>query len=147
MVNIGTVLSKAVMHDVEECITGDINRPFKYSSTDVAETLHSAAIKATRKALDTLQLDGHVQHNLGHIWHDAKDNTKEGRIVKFADYLSVLSYMAEELSQNMTMRSNREEMRKYALIFEYSDFDFIRPLVNQSKEILEDAFKANTSTR
>ena len=70
-------------------------------------------------------------------WENAKDESYEGRIVAFADFLSVLAYITEELrSSNATMREHLISMREYYQKFCAPEFNFIRPLVQQAGDIL-----------
>jgi len=90
--DLGEVLAKAVMHDVSETISGDIIRSYKYSTPEMKA--------ATEAADDTnmriLVRDLPVGESLYEFWSEAKDDRLPGRIVAFADLISVVTYVAEE---------------------------------------------------
>ena len=86
------VLAKALVHDIDESITGDIIRPFKHSSAG----LESAISKATDEKIQQALLDVSNGGYLYYIWRNAKDTTLEGSIVHLADYWSVVEYSKRE---------------------------------------------------
>jgi len=147
-VDIETVMRYALMHDLEEAITGDLPRSFKYSLPEIAEVLHSGAEMAITQICRELYPDnagyGMVDEYV-HDWGSAKNvNTMEGCIVRFADYLAVLSYMVCELTNNKTMQDNWKTMHDYAQTFHQPCYSFLRKLINQADEILAEAFKEMT---
>lgn len=139
VVRMGDVLQRALFHDLEEAITGDVNRIFKYSDPHIKNALDRGADTCFRDVMYPIIGNDNLQLYMTH-WRSAKDGTYAGRIVKFADYLAVLAYMSAELPQNATMRQNLEIMREYHDIFSEDGYDFIRPLVNQANDILNETF-------
>lgn len=139
-IDLGTVLSYALLHDLEECITGDLPRAFKYSLPEVATVLHDAGELAMHRIMSEVVpdfADEYVQE-----WTAAKDEaTIDGCIVRFADYLAVLSYMVCELTNNRTMTDNWNTMHDYQITFQKKEYDFIRPLVDEAGTILANAFR------
>lgn len=87
IVDVDVVVRKAILHDIGECVTGDIMRPFKYHSKEILDV-----ITATERELVETRLDGPTLEG----WRDAKDDTLEGRIVALADVLCVIAYCYEE---------------------------------------------------
>ncbi len=92
-VDMGVVLSRAILHDMEETITGDLARGVKYWG--------DGAIKANMDALGT-----HAMMNLSKElrniqipmdWESAKDLTLEGRIVAVADFMCVSAFLIREV--------------------------------------------------
>lgn len=139
-VDIQMVLRKALIHDIEEARTGDILRMFKHRDEDVAEAISRAAAGEVFLMLDTLLPDGPVPSNMHDaymmLWQDCKDDTIEGRIVKFADFLSVMSYLLQELeSANHVLKQRTADFHNYLRMFDSPDFDFIRPLVDEAHAI------------
>lgn len=92
-VNMRVVLTRALTHDLDECLSGDIIRTFKYANDQILE-----AIKETADAnMDELcQSMGDVGWLLRSSWEDAKDDTIEGHIVSFSDMATVALYCREE---------------------------------------------------
>lgn len=143
--DMGTVLQKCLLHDLDECRTGDFPRLFKYSDPVLKIALDHASNTAFREITGELypDIDGSdMRTSLRVIWEEAKDNEViEGRIVAFADYLAVLSFMYfENALSNPMMKDNRDSMVKYMLSFDKADFDFLRPLVEEAHAITQEVF-------
>lgn len=139
-INFEILAKKAAFHDVEEARTGDIFRPFKYSTPELHDALERGAERAAYDALagladgDAASLEGMLSH-----WKRAKDTTIEGRIVAFADFLSVLSYMVQEThASNSFMREHRETMRAYLAEFQHHSFAPLQPLIDEAAKIIEE---------
>jgi 5'-deoxynucleotidase YfbR-like HD superfamily hydrolase len=138
--NAETVLARALLHDVDESQSGDFVRRFKHSDPELKDLLHRVSRRFVLKVM--VQLDpchtgpgtGDVGYTMVQHWDNAKDHTIEGRIVAFADYLSVLSYIAQELELgNRRMLETMSELSHYGASFNGSEYDFIRPLVEQAQ--------------
>jgi 5'-deoxynucleotidase YfbR-like HD superfamily hydrolase len=85
------LLQKAILHDVEEAETGDINRKAKYYSKQTREALAEFESDAAMKICS--ELFDHFSLNL---WRNAKDGL-EGKIVKLSDYAAVAFHIANEM--------------------------------------------------
>lgn len=83
------VLLQAIVHDVDESLTGDFIRPFKYSTPEIT----SAIKNGTRKIMDALP----IPREMFNAWASATDETLAGQIVKLADLWSVVMYARREL--------------------------------------------------
>jgi 5'-deoxynucleotidase YfbR-like HD superfamily hydrolase len=145
-VNKGRLLEKCLIHDLDEARTGDFFRPFKYSSPEIKEILERGAFNEFNRIIygifptDSAPVSRRAA--LGEQWQTTKDLSWEGRIVAFADYLSVLSYMIGEVQcSNSTMLENHDTMRVYAESFDHESYDFIRPLVEEAQAITRDNLK------
>jgi len=135
-VDMAELLQKALLHDFEEAVTGDINRPFKISHDDLKHAIDGAAFLAFDRVWVGILPDWLARH-LADRWTKAKDKSVEGRIVAFADFLSVLSYVVSEVrSSNLTMREHTKGMAEYLALFDGSEFDFLRPEIEQARSIL-----------
>lgn len=143
-VNMARLLQRAVLHDIEEALTGDVNRLFKYSTDATFLALHQGGRQMMYRLVSSLDIPDHRQRTAYYnAWENAKDNSIEGRVLEFADFLSVLSYMVQEVNgSNFTMREHLSTMTDYLRIFENSRFDFIRPLVVEAANLLCEAFSA-----
>jgi 5'-deoxynucleotidase YfbR-like HD superfamily hydrolase len=91
-VNLATVLEKAIIHDVDECLTGDILRPIKYSVPGLYDAIENAA----KDMLGQLSEDLGIGKLLPLLWSNSKNGDLEGHIVYFADFIAVLSYLWQE---------------------------------------------------
>lgn len=133
-VDVGRAVQKALVHDVDESVTGDFPRPFKYSSTDLRLKLEEAAGRATREFWEALFPEAGSKEIWEHCtrWRNAKNSTREGRLVALADYLAVLSYLALEIKSNPTMAEHHQTMLEYGEHFKGPEFDFVRQWVDEA---------------
>lgn len=132
------VLRRCLTHDLDETRTGDFQRPFKYRRPELREMLNEVAEEELKDAVapifsreDTRAI---FTQYMASMWRGAKDETYEGRIVEFADFLSVLSHMAV----NATVLRDFDSMIEYAKTFLDPRFDFLRPIVDQALVIAEE---------
>lgn len=131
----GDLFGKAILHDCEEARSGDFPRPFKYHSRRLKELLDSAACTAMISA--TINVFPNDPGVLVDIWKEAKDDSYEGRIVEFADCLSVISYLYQEREAgNYGIHEHAEDVQSYFSKFSDPKFDFIRDLVQQAERIV-----------
>ena len=136
---VGGVLQRAIVHDIEESRTGDIPRPFKHSSQILTATIDKYAAAEVKPILEKIYHNQY--HHFMDTWRKAKDATMEGRIVALADFMSVLAYMMRELSlYNSTMHDNWVSMVEYVREFDSSDYNFLRPIIIQVRELLCESF-------
>lgn len=103
-VEIGDVLSKAAVHDVEELLLGDTPRPTKYSSEEARKLFHHLSGWAMDRILTDLKIQcwQSVQ-----VDHKMAKRGPEGTIVELADVLAVVYKINEEALErgNRTMLS------------------------------------------
>lgn len=91
-VDLGKLLTKATLHDIEESYIGDIANPVKYDNPDILSEVEKIGEKAM------VQIEGLIGvGSLYSIWRNSKDSTLEGRIVKIADVISVVAKVYEEV--------------------------------------------------
>ena len=93
-VNTEIVMLKALVHDVEESVSGDFMRSFKHSSPELKAAIEKGSEAFVYSMFNRINSNGAFDG----AWKNAKDHSLEGRIVKFADFLSVLSYIYQELA-------------------------------------------------
>jgi len=107
------MLTSAIIHDIDECVTGDFVRSFKYSDLTLKKKLDDAAEKFVIELLGPLTGDNTW---VAWRWRKSKTSTIEGQIVRVADYLSVVSYLMRELKMgNRTFADVVVECRMYGL--------------------------------
>lgn len=92
-VDIGLLLQKCIIHDVDEVLIGDIPRMTKYSSEECHRALNNLA-NDTAKEL-SFDIDG-TDYTYT-IWKDDKDATLEGTILRVTDMLSVANKVILEI--------------------------------------------------
>lgn len=96
-INIGLMLEKGLLHDVDESLTGDIPRPIKYYSDEVLKGIHNLANNsATRLVNNVLKLDEYNTNRVINNIFNCK-NDIEGLFIRVADLLSVAYKAYEEV--------------------------------------------------
>lgn len=109
-VNMEMLLSRAVVHDLDEVATGDIPRPTKYYKqelTDLLKQLENESVKKITCSIDTSPSD------IVYDWQHAKHG-KEGFIVSIVDCLCVVAKIHEEIVvfNNNSFKSYHEHLCK-----------------------------------
>jgi 5'-deoxynucleotidase YfbR-like HD superfamily hydrolase len=144
-IQMGVLLQKAAVHDLEEAVTGDFPREFKHSSDELKKMLTKAASIGFRQLAVAILDDDDPDYNMGaekliKLWETSKDDSLEGSIIEFVDFLSVLSYVMQEgaTANNKIITRHIDSMEKYFAVFESSKYNFIRELVDQAGEMLEE---------
>lgn len=102
---IGEVATKALIHDIEESMTGDLIRDMKYHNDEVRDSIRKVEVEFAKSIFD--QLGGSTGRTFEVYWRMAKDDSPSGRIVALADLLCVIAYCDHEQS----LGNNTEEMR------------------------------------
>lgn len=93
MIDIDVVLERAMVHDLDECISGDIIRSFKYRTPGMRREIGYAAEDNMREITAKMAPVGVTVYE---AWRRAKEDSLEGDIVGFADMVSVVVYCREE---------------------------------------------------
>jgi len=96
IVDRGLLLQKALVHDIDEVMTGDIARPTKYHNERIKEELDNFAADSANN------ISGECGVKFYHYWNEAKSGP-EGEIVSLCDALSVLHKAHDEV----VMRGNK----------------------------------------
>lgn len=89
-VNLGALLEKCLLHDIDEVITGDVPRNTKYATDTVHEELDNVANSAVK------MIEGYVGIPIHQTWRFAKSE-KEGQILKVVDMLCVAKKCITEI--------------------------------------------------
>lgn len=118
----GVYVMKAIYHDLEECITGDIPRPLKYYNKDTLKSMRDVADKVAKEFFNA---EFHVGSTHYWEWDNAKSGD-EGYILKLVDTLVVANKVIKEVTMlnNMYMLKVAHEVTTY--------------LEEQSNHLLED---------
>jgi 5'-deoxynucleotidase len=101
------LMGRALIHDIEEVITGDIPRPTKYSTHEIRKVFEGLASASIMKVLDDLEVHKGVTRRISYDWHNAKSG-REGLIVAIADRLAVVYKVWQEytMSGNVAIKDN-----------------------------------------
>lgn len=118
------VVTSAIMHDIDEAKSGDFVRHFKYSDKELKSKIEQATDGLMKGAMlglfksdkkDEAEPAARFLHTR---WKYAKEDTLEGDIVAFADFLSVLSYVVNEIAcGNKKLIEQLDDMYEYARSF------------------------------
>lgn len=100
-INIGLLLSKAIIHDFDEIITGDIANPIKYDNQKLTRLIKEMEDKNINKIQTKLEIDW-----LYKIWKESKSGP-EGSIIALSDIICALAKFHCEICErsNFTMKS------------------------------------------
>jgi 5'-deoxynucleotidase YfbR-like HD superfamily hydrolase len=140
--NMGELLGRAVLHDLEEARTGDFPRSFKHGNPILKDCLRTAATDAISEVLRPLG-EHALRDRLWGLWNAEKGQDTEGRILDFADFLAVLSFLLQERTTwNTHLDEHRSSMMEYFQRFNAVQFDFLRPLVDQASDLLGTLWRA-----
>jgi len=117
---VGILLERALLHDIDEAITGDFLRKVKYSIPGLKEMLNKVAVDSL------VQVSSDVGVDLKTRWLECKDPSLEGNILALSDFLCVVSYVLEEVRSGNT---------------------HIRPVLGEVKGYLQKFYENETSGR
>lgn len=130
-IDLGEMLACAILHDLDEAKSGDFVRHFKYMNPEIKQHIEDATTEIMKQAFLPMftkeratQYHDEPANTLQQLWKYAKNpNTLEGDIVAFADFLSVLSYVMNELdSGNVKLLRQLDDMYEYARSFNKRNF-------------------------
>ena len=93
------VAIKALLHDVEESMTGDLVREIKYFDKEIRTVIGRVEKEFAKRLFAPMGVAG---ENLQRIWENSKDDTPAGRIVALADLLCVIAYCDREMKLGNT---------------------------------------------
>lgn len=91
-INIEDLLTRSLIHDIEESRIGDIANPTKYHNESIKSALDAVAAESMDIILNRIS-----SNDLLPIWDQQKNSSIEGRLLKFCDVLSVLLKIYEEV--------------------------------------------------
>lgn len=137
-VNGFSLLRRATVHDLDESLTGDIQRTFKHSYPGLTEKIKEATVHIFVNMLDKIGSNRDIVYK---DWEEAKNEDIEGSIVRLADFLSVVSYVNQEIRMgNSSMVPILSDVKKW---IEITFFNFcedhkvaLRPYYEQVMELL-----------
>lgn len=133
--DLGLILSRALMHDMDESYSGDFIRMFKHSSPELKNAIDSACESfMTKLACELTHDEG---PDILQMWSEAKEDDFEGAIVSLADFLSVVSYVVQEIqSGNHNMYEHLEDLKRFYETFHSKRYAFLEEYIKECGEIL-----------
>jgi 5'-deoxynucleotidase YfbR-like HD superfamily hydrolase len=90
-VDLGMLLERAIVHDIDEAIMVDLPRPVKYANPSFLQMWSGMCFEAVQG------IESAIGVEFFQAWRNAKSPSLEGRILALADLISVTSYIIEEL--------------------------------------------------
>lgn len=132
------LLRRAILHDIDESMTGDFVRSFKHSDPNLHDKLHQAAGLFASKLLSSIMSSDGQATLLLDDWYECKDDTLEGDLIAVADYASVIQYILRELELgNRMMIAIAYECEVYGhKVLQRVTLDSLRNLVEEMTQIL-----------
>lgn len=139
-IDMGCLLQRALLHDVEEQFTGDVIRPVK--SLAISQELKSYSKDKIFTMFHRMGLIVHTSHALTYAWENAKSNDNEGVIIRIADFMCVLSYVHQEFkSGNVLILDSVSGLIKYVDSlrpkFMTKDTEIFNPVIHEILDSLE----------
>lgn len=141
-VNMGELLSKALLHDIEESVTGDVIRPVKYSSDEMYSLFKKQENVIAHNLIKSVYND---DKDVYLTWYHAKDG-EEGAIVAFADTMCAMYKIRSEINDfgNKSVASAMTDTaigtlkdKFYALDNLFPESPFIEVLLDESINMCE----------
>lgn len=93
VIDVGLVLTKATVHDIDESIFGDVPRVTKYFSPEIAAAFKKIEAEGVEGLFKNLGLPDMKQD-----WADAKNDTLEGEVVALVDLAAVVYKVWNEIA-------------------------------------------------
>jgi len=93
---VSVVIQRALVHDLEESITGDILFPLHDENPDFKEKLDFIREKSVEEQVFNELSPAH-KSILIRLWKEAKDDTPEGQMVACMDKFEILMYVISEI--------------------------------------------------
>lgn len=122
---------KALLHDIEECMTGDLVREMKYATKQIRRVIKNVEETFVHHLLIPM---GDIGSRFEGIWTFSKDDSPAGQIVKLADMLCVIAYCNQEKAMgNAELGVIRDECIKLI----YDTFIDQSPLLDVAMEAIK----------
>ena len=110
-INTLKAIEMALVHDLEECVTGDLLYPFKHS-IGLSENKKKRLSTAINEVIDThvneelfKELPDVIKRSYIRLWNGSKKNGNEGFLVEAMDKFEILIFALEEMDMgNMQMK-------------------------------------------
>ena len=142
-IDVSLFLWKALFHDADETVIGDIPRPLKYASEGIHTSLESVAHSVASSLFeDTFSVQTPFVEE---IYRDSKKG-KEGKLVKLSDMLCVVKKSRVEIEKlgNLTFLDTILNLRSYVNSMDQDDFysefissgaiEYLREIMNDVRE-------------
>jgi 5'-deoxynucleotidase YfbR-like HD superfamily hydrolase len=131
----GELLTRALVHDIDETILGDISRTTKYYAPEIKEMFSKIESESV------IDLTKFIGVDIDKAWSRAKDATLEGYILKLTDLAAVVYIVWREVTLlgNLSMLRVAEEVEQFLIKFKLPHHDelskFFGGIVEELKSI------------
>lgn len=144
-INIGLMLEKVLLHDLDEVLTGDIPRSTKYYSKEGLTAMRKVADDAMHKLSSEIEDD-----SIYKLWSESKSG-KEGKIVDLADMICVARKVvkeygllgnvyflkvAYEMVDNMSKVYNELDTWRENGMYSADSVEYLKQLVSDTKSLM-----------
>jgi len=102
-------VEKALWHDLEESVTGDIPRWVKREDT-LSEAIEDTESVAIDRIVDDLPES--VGEDLRDVWSSSKDESIEGQIVRASDLMAAVYYAYQERQRGNTVLIDQSDIER-----------------------------------
>lgn len=134
-IDLGKLLSRALIHDIDEVFSGDFIRMFKHNNVEVEESIN----RTSQHLMEGFTSKYPAGQNLLKYWKEGKADDIEGKLLAFADFLSVLSYVWQEImAGNVIMFRHLEELGKFCGTFAQEKYSFIKDYTTQTENMVKE---------
>lgn len=135
-INVELSVKRALLHDIEESHSGDFIRTFKHSDPALCKAIDQASEKFAKSLLK--EASPKTYKVLYDLWKHAKDQTLEGMLTEFADFLSVLAYVLREsqMGNKGLLQENSSSLGEYSSKFLHTRYDFLREYIKEAQKLL-----------
>jgi 5'-deoxynucleotidase YfbR-like HD superfamily hydrolase len=129
------LLTRALVHDIDETILGDVSRTTKYYKPEIKEMFSKIESESVISLSEFIGID------VARPWHRAKDGTLEGYILKLTDLAAVVFAVWREVTLlgNLSMLRVAEEVEQFLIKFKLPHNDklneFFGGIIEELKSI------------
>ena len=129
----GVVACRALMHDADEAHSGDFIRMFKHSTPGLKQAIDAASQNFMKEYAEEIGSPPSLA-----LWEGAKRADNEGAVVSFADFLSVVSYVVQEINAgNHSMFEHLDELKKFFSSFQAEKYALLKKYLGPCQAILD----------
>ena len=128
------VIKKAIIHDLEESITGDILYPFKHNRERLKPQLKEAITECVDNELFR-ELSPDIREYYIRLWKNSKDKTPEGVLVSAMDKFEIMMFAISEIDIGNTSFSVIYRNARNILQQKYSHIISLKEVIEKIESI------------
>jgi len=124
------VIKRALIHDIEESVTGDILFPVKHGSDQVSALFKTIAIKCVEQEVFE-GLPENIKQYYINLWKSSKDGSEEGLLVSGVDKFEILIYALTEVKLGNTQFGQIIDTAYNIIVTQFSNIESLVEVTNQ----------------